>query len=490
MTALREFTSIARPGSGSYPGPPAGQGGPQAAHAVSPISAHRLHRRIVYGFAPAGVAAVITLVRTDRAATALVMFLAIVAVNSVLGVYRHPLHLIALARFLVAFVVPAAGTLLGVLAAHVTDLPVAAGTATAAFLGAVVISLAAAWLDDRFMADRPIRIAVIGSGPFTGRLTAEMAENQIRSYKVVGYLAEERDDEPRTEWLGPVPDIRSVVTGRGIDLLVVSPQTQRLQAFEFAAKACLDLPVRMIEATALYEDVLGHVPIGTINSAWFQFIMHPRYSPTSPLSKRALDLVVSSILIVLAAPLMALCAIAVKLADGGPVLFRQPRVGEEGREFSMMKFRTLVPDADERFANGASERDLITPVGRLLRKGHLNELPQLLQVALGDISLVGPRPEPPAVVRSLSGLVPHYERRALVKPGLTGWAQVRCGYAGTHAGTAWKTCHDLYYIKHRSARFDLLILMQTLHALIENEEEEHLPAPDFIIGEHAELAPR
>ena len=105
------------------------------------------------------------------------------------------------------------------------------------------------------------------------------------------------------------------------------------------------------------------------------------------------------------------------------------------------------------------------------------------------MSLVGPRPEPPALVEQLSGLVPFYERRGLVKPGLTGWAQVRCGYAGSHQGTAWKMCHDLYYIKHRSARFDLMILVQTLHALIEQEEgQEQLPARDFILGDAVELA--
>ena len=103
------------------------------------------------------------------------------------------------------------------------------------------------------------------------------------------------------------------------------------------------------------------------------------------------------------------------------------------------------------------------------------------------MSLVGPRPEPPALVEELSGLVPYYERRALVKPGLTGWAQVRCGYAGTPVGTAWKMCHDLYYIKHRSAQFDLLILVQTLHALVERDVEEQTPAEDFILGEAAEL---
>jgi lipopolysaccharide/colanic/teichoic acid biosynthesis glycosyltransferase len=111
-----------------------------------------------------------------------------------------------------------------------------------------------------------------------------------------------------------------------------------------------------------------------------------------------------------------------------------------------------------------------------------------VQVVRGEMSLVGPRPEPPALVEELSDLVPYYERRAIVKPGLTGWAQVRCGYAGSHFGTAWKMCHDLYYIKHRSAAFDVLVLVQTLHALVERgTEEEQLPAEDFILGEAAEL---
>jgi lipopolysaccharide/colanic/teichoic acid biosynthesis glycosyltransferase len=228
------------------------------------------------------------------------------------------------------------------------------------------------------------------------------------------------------------------------------------------------------------------VPIGTINSAWFQFIMHPRYTPSSPLSKRILDLVVSAVMLVAAVPVLVLAALAVKLEDRGPIFYRQRRVGEEGREFQMLKFRTMATDADERLET-ESEEALVTRVGRILRALHLNELPQLVQVLKGEMSLVGPRPEPPELVKELMDLVPYYERRALVKPGLTGWAQVRCGYAGSRVGTAWKMCHDLYYVKHRSARLDLLIMVQTLHALVEREGEEQLPAEDFILGDAAEL---
>jgi exopolysaccharide biosynthesis polyprenyl glycosylphosphotransferase len=361
-------------------------------------------------------------------------------------------------------------------------------TAVAALGGAVLTSFMADWLDSRFRADRPIWLAVIGPASFADKLASELQEMKIRGYQVLGWIGEHPESSAvsRVRWLGHIEDVRDAVQREHIDLLVVAPQKPRLAVFDHVAKASLDLPVRMIEATALYEEVLGHVPIGTINSAWFQFIMHPRYSPSSPLSKRVLDLVVSGAMIACALPLLAVCALAVKLEDRGPLFYRQRRLGEEGREFHMLKFRTMRADADDRRATH-TEDELITRVGRILRKLHLNELPQLFQVLAGRLSLVGPRPEPPELVEELSGLVPYYDRRALVKPGLTGWAQVRCGYAGSHYGTAWKLCHDLYYIKHRSAAFDLLILVQTLRALLEREGEEQMPAKDFILGETVEL---
>jgi lipopolysaccharide/colanic/teichoic acid biosynthesis glycosyltransferase len=457
---------------------------------LSAIYARRIYSHVLYVVAPAGVAAAITLTRTDDdLASAALMLAAVAATAMILRIQQFPLHLVPLARFLANVIVPVAGVVVAWLAALLGGSTLTVHTAVAAAIGAVLISLLAMWLEDRFLFDRPIRIGVIGPGIFTQRLAAELAENGVRSYEVVGYVDEQDDRHAAVPWLGELSNVRAAVQNTGIDLLVVGPQERRLEVFEKTAKACLDLPVRMIEATALYEDVLGHVPIGAINSAWFQFIMHPRFSPSSPLTKRLLDIIVSGTLVLLASPLLVLSAIAVKL-DGGPIFYRQRRVGEEGRAFDMIKFRTLVADADKQFAAGRPEEELITRAGRVLRKGHFNELPQLLQVLRGDISLVGPRPEPPDLVEDLSGIVPHYERRALVKPGLTGWAQVRCGYAGSHAGTAWKTCHDLYYIKHRSARFDLLICLQTLPALIERAQEEDLPAPDFILGETGDFVPR
>jgi exopolysaccharide biosynthesis polyprenyl glycosylphosphotransferase len=457
---------------------------------LSALTAHRYYTRVLYGLAPAGVAGGIVLVRGERIAAVVFLFAVMTVTATALRANPRPLHLMPIARVAFNASVPAAGLAIALIPGAFGEALISGRTAVAALAAAVVTTFMADWLETRFETDRPVWTAVIGSASFANKLASEIQDTDIRGYKVVGYIGEELAGQSTgVPWLGSLEDVRSAVRDKSIDLLVIAPQARRLEVFERAARECLDLQVRMIEATALYEDLLGHVPIGTINSAWFQFIMHPRYSPASPLSKRALDLLVSGLMLVGSAPIMLLCALAIKLEDRGPVYYRQRRVGEEGREFDMVKFRMLRPDADDLWAT-MTEEELLTRVGRVLRKTHLNELPQLWQIFRGEMSLVGPRPEPPQLVNELSGLVPYYERRALVKPGLTGWAQVRCGYAGSRFGTAWKMCHDLYYIKHRSVAFDLLVLLQTVHVLVERDREEQLPAKDFILGDTVEFVGR
>jgi exopolysaccharide biosynthesis polyprenyl glycosylphosphotransferase len=454
---------------------------------LSALTAHRYYTRVLYGLAPAAVASAIVLVRGERVSAVVFVFAVMTITATAMRANQRPLHLMPIARVAFNAFVPAAGLAVALIPGAFGEALIEGHTAVAALAASVTTTFMADWLESRFESDRPVWTAVIGSASFANKLASEIQDTGIRAYKVVGYIGEELAGQSGgVPWLGSLEDVRSAVREQSIDLLVIAPQARRLEVFERAARECLDLQVRMIEATALYEDLLGHVPIGTINSAWFQFIMHPRYSPSSPLSKRALDLLVSGLMLVVLAPVILLCALAVKLEDRGPVFYRQRRVGEEGREFDMVKFRMLRPDADDLWATH-TEDDLLTRVGRVLRKTHLNELPQLWQVFKGEMSLVGPRPEPPSLVNELSGLVPYYERRALVKPGVTGWAQVRCGYAGSRYGTAWKMCHDLYYIKHRSVAFDLLVLLQTVHVLVERDREEQLPAKDFILGETVEF---
>jgi lipopolysaccharide/colanic/teichoic acid biosynthesis glycosyltransferase len=179
---------------------------------------------------------------------------------------------------------------------------------------------------------------------------------------------------------------------------------------------------------------------------------------------------------VVCAPLIALISILIR-RDGDPVFFRQPRIGEGGRKFTLYKVRTMRSSelAPASWATNPND-PRVTGLGRFLRRTHLDELPQLVNVIRGEMSLVGPRPEQPEFVDRLEQTIPYYSRRHLMKPGITGWAQIRCGYAGSREGSAWKLCHDLYYLKHRSFALDLTILFETLRTLVVEPQYEPGPA--------------
>ena len=246
----------------------------------------------------------------------------------------------------------------------------------------------------------------------------------------------------------------------------------------------VDLPVRTIGADQLYEALFGHVPLGAIDERWFLYLMHPEFNTTRPLTDRVLEILEAIPLALLLSPFMLLSALAVKLTSRGPVLYRQKRVGEGGREFDVLKFRTMRTDSEAQGAQwSAADDPRVTAVGRVLRRLHLDELPQLLNVIRGDMTFVGPRPERPEMVAELERTLPNYRRRHLIKPGVTGWAQVRCGYAGSTLGTAWKLSHDLYYLKRRSRLVNLMIVLETLRiAGLDSHRPLHVPASQFLFG--------
>jgi lipopolysaccharide/colanic/teichoic acid biosynthesis glycosyltransferase len=281
------------------------------------------------------------------------------------------------------------------------------------------------------------------------------------------------------------------VLDQDIELLVCAPgndlsEVEERSVFETVADFCLDLPVKMITANQLYEQLLGHVPIGTIDAAWFRYIMHPRFRATAPISKRLFDIAGAIGIGLLFAPAMIAAAIGIKLGDRGPVIYRQRRVGENGKEFEVLKLRTMRVDAEAdglpQWSTGQDAR--VTRVGGILRRTHIDELPQLWNVVRGDMTLVGPRPERPELLGQIERQFPHYNRRHLVKPGIAGWAQLRCGYAGSDLGTAWKLCHDLYYVKHRSLLGDILILAETaLETFRDAHRSLRSPSERFLFSE-------
>jgi exopolysaccharide biosynthesis polyprenyl glycosylphosphotransferase len=468
---------------------------------LTAFRARRLLDLSAYRLAPAAVAGLMASSHLGRPADALLVFAAIVLASVLLEREQVPLHLMPLAWLAIRTAVPVVGVAiaLGVLAIAGAGQPV-----TAMFIpviGAWLVTAFATWSTTRFESVRQVRLAVIGSEEIALGLDEELRTADIRAYKVIGWLTDSETGIARSEdgphRLGSLDDgIREIVSDNKIDLLVHSagppdeeedePRHGRLEIFERVAEECLDLPVRLIEASLLYEDLLGHVPLGQSTSAWFQYLMHPRYRAGSPISKRAFDLVAGSLLLVGAAPVLAAFAIAIKLTDRGPVFYRQNRVGEGGIDFPMIKLRSMSVAAEADGAQWSTAGDQrTTSVGRLMRRMHIDELPQLWNVLRGEMTLVGPRPERPELISELERQLPYYDRRHLVKPGIAGWAQARCGYGGSEEGTSWKLCHDLFYLKHRSVYFDLLILTENVRVSLRSGVQFDVRAPQeqFILAQ-------
>jgi lipopolysaccharide/colanic/teichoic acid biosynthesis glycosyltransferase len=224
-----------------------------------------------------------------------------------------------------------------------------------------------------------------------------------------------------------------------------------------------------IEVTTMpvaYENLLGRVPIFLLRSDWVlrSFVDHVHASGLYEASKRLIDLVgglVGTLLMALVTPFIAL---AILIESGWPVFYTQNRMGRHAREYTIIKFRTMNDVLDKR-GQRLNDAERITRVGKILRKSHLDELPQFINILRGEMSLVGPRAEITQLVLDLQTQVPFYRARLLVKPGLTGWAQVNFGYAATAEQTAVKLEYDLYYIKHRNLLLDLIILLRTFGAV-------------------------
>lgn len=334
-----------------------------------------------------------------------------------------------------------------------------------------------------------LRVGVVGSAATAADLRAELVAQGNRSFVVIGYIRwaegagkDEVSEDDRTA-LGALGDLANTVVTERLDLLLVASSVPRMAFFEEVEATCSHANVRVLELAAFYERVFGHVALRAINAAWFQWVMHPRYSPQTPAAKRMLDLCIALVVALLAAPVIAVLILLIKL-EGGSALYRQTRIGEGGRSFQILKLRSMRMEDDEEEDSArwsAADDERVTAIGRFLRRTHLDEFPQIVNVLKGDMSIVGPRPEQPGFVESLENSVAFYSRRHIVRPGITGWAQVRCGYAGSHEGALWKLSHDLYYLKHRSVAFDLLILGETLRTLIgDSQFPTKLYLPRFV----------
>ena len=464
---------------------------PGSRRGLRTLQAQRIIDLITIRVAPALAAGLIAYSHLDSVGEGAIVLVAVLLASQVIDRAQLPLHLMPASRAVLYLAAPVGGALLAWLISAAAGNPHGLTEYVAVVLGAWLVVALGAWIKARFEERIRARVAVIGSREFAADFSAELEADGFHTYEVVGWIGGQGPAEyRRLRWLGDLDEVRAAVISGRIDLLVVAPPAgdakdagiERISAR--VADTCLDLPVRLIAANQLYEEIFGHVPVGTIDAAWYRYIMHPRFRASAPLQKRIFDLVIGGLIALAFLPVIAIAALAIKLTDGGPVFYRQRRLGEFGEEYEIVKLRTMGVDAERDGPQWAAAEDpRITRVGRLLRRSHVDEVPQLWNVLRGEMTLVGPRPERPEMVAELERRFAHYTRRHLVKPGIAGWAALRCGYAGSDLGTAWKLCHDLFYIKRRSVLADALILLET-GVEVFRDAHRALRAPDerFLIG--------
>jgi sugar transferase (PEP-CTERM system associated) len=313
------------------------------------------------------------------------------------------------------------------------------------------------------------RVLILGTG-LRARALAQQIWNQHEfAYRVVGFVDEvptaHRSDDPLV--IGSRTDLNGIVHHQRIDRIVVSLSDRRGSLpVDDLLQAKLS-GVRVEDAATMYERITGKILIDDIKPSWLIFSDGFRASRVTRAIKRGFDMVVAAIGLVVAAPVMALTALAVRLDSPGPILYCQERVGKDGRPFTLCKFRSMRTDAEQGTPVWAKDQDdRVTRVGRVIRLTRLDELPQLWNVLRGDMSCVGPRPERPYFVKQLTTEIPFYNTRHVVRPGVTGWAQVKYRYGSSVEDAAEKLRYDLYYIKYQSWFFDLTILLDTVKVVL------------------------
>jgi exopolysaccharide biosynthesis polyprenyl glycosylphosphotransferase len=328
-----------------------------------------------------------------------------------------------------------------------------------------------------------VRLLLVGEN----RSAATTLLNDIRrgragGYELIGVVAEPEPTHETVEQipiLGCVDELDRVIGEQRPDLVVLTPAKHE-QTFRRLLDAA-EAGFRVVDFAEFYEYAFGRVPIENLPHEWFMSVLHLYRRPYSRLTKRSIDVVGALVLILLTLPLFPLLALLVRTTPG-PLLFRQARLGEHGKLFTIHKFRTMRADAERpgQAVWAGADDPRVTAVGSYLRRLRLDELPQLWDVLCGTMSLVGPRPERPEFLEDLSRSVPNWTRRHLVKPGLTGWAQVRQGYAASAEATSVKLSYDLWYLRHRSLTVDLAILLRTTCVVLRGDRApaaQTLPAP-------------
>jgi sugar transferase (PEP-CTERM system associated) len=387
--------------------------------------------------------------------------------------YDHPRasnHLELLVRTLQAL-----GATCLVLAALYTLFPaliIARGVLTPATIlataGVITWRLTYAWLARR-VGPRE-RLLMVGTSTAGLALANELHDSEDLSVQIVGLVDADHTVGSRAlPWLGGIEEIPSIVRARAVDRVVVSMADAR---GKLPMQKMLEMKldgVRFDYLAAVYEEYTGKIAVENLRPSWL--IFNPGFRKTRRLLavKRVIDITAASVGLLLAAPVLLVLAVIIKVTSPGPVFYSQRRVGCNSQIFTVYKLRSMCVDAEKGtgavWASRAGDAR-VTKIGRFMRRTRLDEIPQFLNILLGNMSMVGPRPERPEFVQSLEQQIPFYRQRHVIKPGLTGWAQVRYTYGSSVEDAMEKLQYDLFYVKHLSVSLDLFIIFETIKTVL------------------------
>jgi sugar transferase (PEP-CTERM system associated) len=410
-------------------------------------------------------------------AFALVFAMLIVCLNGAFGLYRRTSTLSPSSYFLRLILAPAIGIPLAIVIARPIPGVVSAQydwilAMTLSLAGLVfvrhviVLPLVAAIL--------PHRVLVLGTGPEARVVEASLGSASQGSMRLVGFypLEQTREAVVSPSRIIAGKSLEETVRQLNVHEVIVAVRQQRGGVLPL--RELLDCRIGGVHITDLagyFERVHGQVPIESLKVSWLIYGHGFRQSMYRAVVKRSFDLLVASVLSIIALPVLLIAIASIAAEGGGTVFYRQERVGRGGRTFTVFKLRSMTQDAEKdgkvRWAKVDDER--ITRVGRIIRRTRIDELPQLMNVLRGEMSFVGPRPERPEFVAMLTAQIPFYAVRHSVKPGLTGWAQVRYSYGASVEQSVRKLEYDLFYVKNHTLLLDLMILLETVRVVLLGE---------------------
>lgn len=405
---------------------------------------------------------------------ALVIVLAMVGVTGTLGLYRHassdefwPI----VSRVAVAFLVvlPGLHWIFYRLPDGSVCIPCLVGTVMLGFSGKIAI-----FLFSRVSSFSQRRVMILGIGSDAADVKETLENAGVRGLSVVGFYSPFADHVrhagvPASKILPSSSSIGEITGKHNISEIVIAMRERRGGALPLTDLLNVKLKgVKVTDLSAFFEQYKSRVKIDLLRESWFIFGDGFRQGMARMFVKRVFDIIASTTLLILAFPVMLVSAIAIKLESPGPIIYRQERVGLAGRRFNIMKFRSMRIDAEKdgqpQWAQAKDSR--VTRVGRIMRLTRIDELPQLISVLAGTMSIVGPRPERPYFVEQLEKQIPFYAARHSVKPGVTGWAQVRHKYGASIDDSSDKLEYDLFYVKNHTLLFDILVLFYSVRVVL------------------------